>query len=571
MKHPILRTVACMAIFVMVVSMACNLGSGTPTSALQPTSSASVLQSTKESPTDASIVVPTKKPLIQVATSEVTPTTPDQQGGSGKGQVVTLDGVQSATIQIESQGTFIDPAVGMVVNGAGRGSGFLIDPSGLAITNNHVVTGSATLKVWVGGNKDKIYHARVLGASECSDLAVIQLDTGNLPYLGWHDGSPKVSLEVYAAGFPLGDPQFTLTKGIVSKATANGNTSWASIENVIEHTATINPGNSGGPLVDASGKVVAVNFASIKETSQYFAIARDEAMMVIDQLKAGKDVTSIGVNGQAVVSADGSISGIWVSSVKSGSPADKSGVKAGDIIYQMEGLVLATDGSMKDYCNILRSHKESDTLTLKVLRFASSEILEGELNGRVLAVTGTFGGSTGGNTGSSGSTTSTPSTSGYTLVTDDSGAISVEVPSDWAKVDGKTWDSTWGGVTFSVPSITASADLTKYSNSYNESGVFFAAGSDIAKIGGYVELLDGVKQWYSASCKFDSRNDYKDDMYEGKYDIWKNCGPNKNEVLVMVLRPQIQQTAYLILMEVKVTKDADLDTLKHILLTFKIN
>jgi serine protease Do len=566
-KHPFLKPFAWLAILVMVVSLACNIGGGTtPTGTPLPPANTPTTEQMKSSPTPEEVATQTKKGSNVIPTPEATATTGTQSGGAG--MVTALDGVQSATIQIESTGTFLDPQVGQVVNGAGRGSGFIIDPSGIAITNNHVVTGAATLKVWVGGSQAKTYHARVLGASECSDLAVIQIETGNLPYLGWHDGTPKTALEVYSAGFPLGDPQFTITKGIVSKASANGDTSWASIENVIEHTATINPGNSGGPLVDASGKVVAINFASIASTNQYFAIARDEAMMVIDQLKSGKDVTSIGVNGQAVVSKDQTISGIWVSSVKSGSPADKAGVKPGDIIYQMENLVLATDGSMKDYCSILRSHKDTDTLSIKVLRFATQQILEGELNGRVMAVTGQFGGSTG---GSSGSTATQAPASQYTLVTDDSGAISVEVPSEWADVNGKSWNSTWSGVDFNVPSISASANLKNYDAGYDESGVFFAAGSDIAKIGGYVQMLDGVKSWYSANCKFDSRNDYSDDQYEGKYDIWKTCGKNKNEVMVMVLRPKVQQTAYLILMEVKVTKDADLESLKHILLTFKIN
>ncbi len=564
MKHPIFKTLSWAAIFVMVVSMACNLGSGTATKTPAP---ADTLAPQATATTAAQEATPARKGP-STSTQPTATATAEGVGPGGAGLVTSLDGVQSATIQIESTGTFIDPQVGQVVNGAGRGSGFIIDPSGIAITNNHVVTGAATLKVWIGGSQNKTYNARVLGASECSDLAVIQISTTNLPYLNWYSGTPKVALEVYSAGFPLGNPEFTLTKGIVSKATANGDTTWASIGHVIEHTATINPGNSGGPLVDATGKVVGINFASIASTNQYFAIARDEATLVIDQLKGGKDVTSIGVNGQAVQSQDGSISGIWVSSVKSGSPADKTGVKPGDIIYQMEGLVLATDGSMKDYCDILRSHKDTDTLTLKVLRFATKEILEGELNGRVLAVTGNFSGSTGGN---SGGTTATQPASQYTQVTDDSGAISVEVPSEWTAVDGRSWDSTWGGQSFSVPSITASADLKKYSNGYDESGVFFAAGADIAKIGGYVELLDGVKSWYSDKCTFDSRNDYSDDLYEGKYDVWKNCGPNKNQVMVMALRPKVQQTAYLILMEVKVTKNADLDSLKHILLTFKVN
>src|SRR5512146_3424238 len=158
--------------------------------------------------TDTTAPEPTK---IPTPAATATPEPP-------KNLVSSLEDVKSATIQIESQGTFIDPQVGMVVNGAGRGSGFIIDPSGLAVTNNHVVTGAALLKVWVGGNKDKAYSARVIGASECSDLAVIKIDGANFPFLQWYDGTPKVSLDVYAAGFPLGDPEYTLTKGIISKA-----------------------------------------------------------------------------------------------------------------------------------------------------------------------------------------------------------------------------------------------------------------------------------------------------------------------------------------------------------------
>ncbi len=117
-------------------------------------------------------------------------------------------------------------------------------------------------------------------------------------------------------------------------------------------------------------------------------------------------LNSIGVNGTAVLSDDGSLSGIWVASVKSGSPADKAGIKPGDIIYQLEGLVLATDGTMKDYCDVIRSHNASDVLAVTVIRYATGELLEGQLNGRELAVTGNFDTSGSGNGGSnSGSST----------------------------------------------------------------------------------------------------------------------------------------------------------------------
>src|SRR4030043_83200 len=247
------------------------------------------------------------------------------------GLVMNLTDLKKATIQIESQGTFIDPEFGYVVNNAGRGTGFIIDPSGIAITNNHVVTGAALLKVWVGGDTGKMYNARILGVSECSDLAVIDIEGDGFPYLSWYDGATKVGLEVYLAGYPLGDPEFTMTKGIVSKEKTSGETYWASVDSVIEHTAISNPGNSGGPLVDANAKVVGIHYAGASSTNQYFAIDHLDALTVIDQLRTGKDVDSIGINGQAVASEDGSLTGIWVSSVKSGSPADIAGLKAGDI------------------------------------------------------------------------------------------------------------------------------------------------------------------------------------------------------------------------------------------------
>jgi hypothetical protein len=103
----------------------------------------------------------------------------------------------------------------------------------------------------------------VLGVSECSDLAVIDIEGEGYPYFEWHDGAINTGIDVYAAGFTFSDPEFTLTRGIVSKAEANGETPWASVDAVLEHDATINPGNSGGPLVGNNSKVVGVNYAGI--------------------------------------------------------------------------------------------------------------------------------------------------------------------------------------------------------------------------------------------------------------------------------------------------------------------
>lgn len=420
----VLRPFYVIVSLVVVVGMACSLFSNTP------------------SGNNGGNNNPTSEP----ANTAEPVATADNSGGNsgGGGGINNLSDAQNAVIQIESQGTFVDPQVGLVLNGAGRGSGFIVDPSGIAVTNNHVVTGSALLKVWVGGVQ---HNARILGVSECSDLAVIKIDGGPYPYLNWFDGQIKTGLEVYAAGFPLGEPQFSLTKGIVSKEKADGQTSWASLDYVIGHDATINPGNSGGPLITNDGQVVGINYSSLKSANQYFAIGEVTARPVIDELTKGKDIDSIGINGTAVRSDDGSFSGIWVSSVKSGSPADKAGIKGGDILYQMESLVLATDGTMKDYCNILRTHKPEDTLSLTVIRYASGELLEGQLNGRELSVTGTFdvsGGGGGSNSGGNSGGGTSGGTTGSDYFTENfDGDISNYTYFEWhEKYGAATSDST---------------------------------------------------------------------------------------------------------------------------------
>src|SRR5690606_37521605 len=99
-----------------------------------------------------------------------------------------IDSVQPSVIQIEALGTIRDPEVGFT-DGSGRGSGFIISEDGLAVTNNHVVTGAATLEIFIGGDTSDSYNASVLGVSECYDLAVIKIDFDEpTPALSWFDG-----------------------------------------------------------------------------------------------------------------------------------------------------------------------------------------------------------------------------------------------------------------------------------------------------------------------------------------------------------------------------------------------
>jgi serine protease Do len=491
-----------------------------------------------------------------------TPTPEATAAPEGPQPVSSLQDVRNAVVQIIAQGSFVDPQVGLQLNTAGSGSGFIIDPSGIAVTNNHVVTGAALLQVYLAG-EDRPRNARVLGVSECSDLAVIDIDGDDFPFLAWYEGDVNVGLDVYAAGFPLGDPEFTLTRGIISKARASGETDWASVDNVVEHDATINPGNSGGPLITADGRIVGVNYAGASSTNQYFAIGRQEAIRVLEQLRQEQDVNSIGVNGMAVAAPDEGIYGIWVSSVESGSPADRAGIRGGDIITMLEGLVLATDGTMSSYCDILRSHRPTDVMRVEVLRFATEEVLEGQLNGDPLVVTVDFSTALQDEVATGGGESQTYAS--YAVVNDDTGALQVEIPSTWSDIDGTEWfleDGTYLG-----PSITAAPDLDAFWSSWTMPGVFFAAITDVDAGTTPADYLDPRIDALSGSCTYEERVEYSDALYSGQYDYYSDCGGEGVLYVVVSVLPD-DGSDFLIIVEIQVVTDADLEALDHIFDSF---
>jgi len=507
----------------------------------------------------ATVEIPTAEPTSVVIIED--PTT-----DTATNAVKSIEEAKSATIQIQAEGSFVDPEFGQLLNTAGRGSGFIIDPSGIAVTNNHVVTGSALIKVWVGGST-KPLNARILGVSECWDLAVIDIEGDGFPYFDWYNGNTDPGVEVYSAGFPLGDPEYTLTKGIISKANASGETSWASVDAVIEHDARIRSGNSGGPLLSTDGKVIGINYAGSDQFDTNYAIKAEIAQSIIAKLESGVDFESIGVNGHAVSNEDGSIVGIWVASVKSGSPADKAGVKGGDIITKMEGLVLATDGTISDYCDILRTRSASDTYSIEVLRFSTQEVLEGQINGRALEPSFSFAQQLSEQTDITPEAGPVTATGGYVTVQDDSGTIQVDIPAEWTQVDGQQWID---GETVLGPSITASADLESFTYDYFQPGIFFAASSEIAKLGGYVQILDVYRESYRQDCELTGRYDYADSAFEGKYDLFTNCLGNQNALVVLSARPINDPTSMIVILIANMITDADFTALDQIFATFDV-
>ena len=357
---------------IMLLSLACNL------------SADKISQETDEPTRVAVSEEPTSQPD---PAAPVEPVQPVDESGAAK----SIDEVRPAVFQLFATGTYNDIEQGLVLNAEWGGSGFFIDPSGIGVTNNHVVAGAAILKAYVNGETTP-RNVRVLGTSECADLAVVQVEGSDFAYLDWYEDEVKTGLDVYAAGFPLLDPEYNLTKGIISKVNADGQTSWSSMSYIYGHDAKINPGNSGGPLVTEDGRVVGINYMTQATYDQQFAIPTDQAIPIVNQLRERQNVASLGLDGLAIVFGPNSeYPGIWVNSITTGSIADKAGIKPGDIIHEVEDILVATDGTMKDYCDILKSHDLDDELKVFVYRWETDELFEGSLNGTPLAFYGYAG------------------------------------------------------------------------------------------------------------------------------------------------------------------------------------
>ncbi len=327
---------------------------------------------------------------------------------------------------------------------------------------------------------------------------------------------------------------------------------------MIQHTARILPGNSGGPLVTPDGAVVGINYAGVQELDINEAISRDEAMKVLDDLLAGTDVTSIGVNGWAF--SDGEYSGIWVSGVESGSPAAKVGIEGGDIITKLEGLVLATDGTKSDYCDILRSRNADDPMAVEVVRSETGEVLEGTLNGDGgLQVAFSFADELADEVDTSG----TAPAYEYATVYDDDGVIVMQVPTTWTDVSGANWSIDGRNVGYS---IIAAPDIDGFYNTWNTPGVFFGVSEVLYDETEAGDLLD---TWsFDEVCTYDGRTEYQDAVYTGAYDVWAECGGTDTVLVVLEAYPSDAQFA--VLVQIQVVTDADLDALDAILASFDV-
>lgn len=221
------------------------------------------------------------------------------------------------------------------------GSGVIVDASGTIITNNHVIEKADEIKVILSDKRE--FDGKVIGTDPRSDLAVIQIKAENLPVVPWGDsGKLQVGEYVLAIGNPFGLNQ-TVTMGIVS-AVGRANVGIADYEDFIQTDAAINPGNSGGALVNVRGELVGINTAIFSRSGGYmgigFAVPSQMARSVIESLiKTGKVIRGwLGISIQDVtpeLAKQFGLSetrGALVGEVMAGSPAEKGGLKRGDVI-----------------------------------------------------------------------------------------------------------------------------------------------------------------------------------------------------------------------------------------------
>ncbi len=222
----------------------------------------------------------------------------------------------------------------------GAGSGFIIDPAGVIVTNNHVVGRADRIVVSLANGTQ--LPAQLIGVDDLTDIAVIQVKTTEpLPAVGWGD-SRKVEVGdwILAAGNPFGLGS-SVTAGIVS---ARGRDIGAGpFDDFLQIDAPINPGNSGGPTFNLEGQVIAVNTAIVSPTGGSvgigFAVPSEIASRIVAELRS-KGHIDRGWLGVSVEDAGEGKLGVAIAGVERGGPAAKAGVRAGDVVLAINGVHL---------------------------------------------------------------------------------------------------------------------------------------------------------------------------------------------------------------------------------------
>jgi serine protease Do len=270
----------------------------------------------------------------------------------------------------------------------GLGSGVIVSTDGYVLTNNHVVEGADEIRVEVSPGRE--LQAKVVGTDKPSDLALIKIDSTNLPTLTLGDSSAvEVGDVVLAVGNPLGVGQ-TVTMGIISAKGRSTGPGSGSYEEFLQTDAPINQGNSGGALVNMKGELVGINSQIVSGSSGGnigigFAIPSNMAKHVMDELRTNGKVTraQLGVTVQGVTSDIAEslglkeVGGALIGSVTPGSAADRAGLRRGDVIKEFNGVRVNDTNTLR---NRVAESGPGSTAQVKVVRDGSERTISVKLD-----------------------------------------------------------------------------------------------------------------------------------------------------------------------------------------------
>jgi serine protease Do len=276
----------------------------------------------------------------------------------------------------------------------GIGSGIIISPDGYIVTNNHVVQGAMQIRVTL--NDRRVLPAKLIGTDKLTDLAVIKIDSKNLPSIAWGDSTKlHPGQSVLAFGSPFGYFQFSVTRGIISALNRPNPYSDDPRKpgDYIQTDAAINQGNSGGPLVDAHGELVGINTFIITNSGSFagagFAIPSQIVRSTAEALIKDGTVHHgyLGISMNDVTPENSSFfnlpdaTGAIVSQVSPDSPASRAGLKGGDVLRELNGNKIVNGGALQVAVSQV---PPGNTISLAILRDGKPQTVQvkvGEFHG----------------------------------------------------------------------------------------------------------------------------------------------------------------------------------------------